>query len=235
MKSNTKKKKILSNDIKEIYYKKLNSLGIYIEFNEDNFLEAKAMIVGPKDSLYESGFLLFNIKFPKNYPFSPPDVSYVSRSRTRIHPNIYVAGHGSGNGKVCLSILGTWNGPKWTSIMDITTILLTLQSLLDSNPLHHEPGQEKNVSNENILYNQVIEYESINTLLLKNYLDIPHGFECFQENMIQEIDQNKESIFNRIEKLKKNENKKVTINFYRINISLNYSQLYLNVHNFIKY
>ena len=49
----------------------------------------------------------------------------------------------SGYGKVCLSILGTWSGPKWTSIMDITTVLLTLQSLLDENPLHHEPGQRK--------------------------------------------------------------------------------------------
>ena len=43
----------------------------------------------------------------------------------------------NGQGKVCLSILGTWAGPKWTSIMDITTVLLTIQSLLDKNPLHH--------------------------------------------------------------------------------------------------
>ena len=133
-------KRILNKDIKEISNQNLNSLGIYIQFNEDNFLEAKAMIVGPKDSLYEGGFLFFNINFPKNYPFSPPDVTYVSRNNIRIHPNIYV-GHGTGGyGKVCLSILGTWSGPKWTSIMDITTVLLTIQSLLDNNPLHHEPG-----------------------------------------------------------------------------------------------
>ena len=137
--------RIINRDIKEIQKLNLNSLGIYIQFNEDNFLEAKAMIVGPKDSLYEGGFLLFNIYFPKNYPFAPPDVVYVSRNRIRIHPNIYV-GHGTnGFGKVCLSILGTWSGPKWTTIMDITTVLLTIQSLLDNNPLHHEPGQEKNV------------------------------------------------------------------------------------------
>ena len=62
----------------------------YIQFEEDNFLNAKAMIVGPKDSLYEGGFLFFNIHFPKNYPFSPPDITYVSRNRIRIHPNLYV-------------------------------------------------------------------------------------------------------------------------------------------------
>ena len=146
-------KRILNKDIKEIEKQKLKSLGIYIHFNEENFLEAKAMIVGPKDTLYESGFLFFNIKFPKNYPFAPPDISYVSRNNIRIHPNIYVGGNKHGGGKVCLSILGTWSGPKWTSIMDITTILLTIQSLLDNNPLHHEPGQENNNTDMNQLYN----------------------------------------------------------------------------------
>ena len=62
-------KRILNKDIKEISKLNLNSLGIYIEFNESNILEAKAMIVGPRDSLYEGGFLFFNIYFPKNYPF----------------------------------------------------------------------------------------------------------------------------------------------------------------------
>ena len=133
-------KRILSKDMRAVEEQKLNSLGIYIHFNEENILEANAMIVGPKDSLYEGGFLFFKIKFPKNYPFSPPDVVYVSRNRVRIHPNLYVSSGTGGYGKVCLSILGTWSGPKWTTIMDISTVLLSLQSLLDSNPLSHEPG-----------------------------------------------------------------------------------------------
>ena len=35
-------------------------------------LEAYAMIIGPKGTLYEGGYLFFNIDFPKNYPYSPP-------------------------------------------------------------------------------------------------------------------------------------------------------------------
>jgi ubiquitin-protein ligase len=218
-------KRIINKDIKEFNSNNLNSLGIYIEFNENNFLEAKAMIIGPKDSLYEGGFLFFNINFPKNYPYSPPDITYVSRNKVRIHPNIYIGSGTNGFGKVCLSILGTWSGPRWTSIMDITTVLLTIQSLLDNNPLHHEPGQENNKTKQNDLYNEVIKYESINTLFLKNIIDPPIGFEIFQENMIKEKDKNKEIIKEYIENNSNNKPKHVIIGFYRIDLIIDYQQL----------
>tara|TARA_B100000214_G_scaffold12293_1_gene8794 strand:- start:998 stop:1705 length:708 start_codon:yes stop_codon:yes gene_type:complete len=217
--------RIINRDIKEIQKLNLNSLGIYIQFNEDNFLEAKAMIVGPKDSLYEGGFLLFNIYFPKNYPFAPPDVVYVSRNRIRIHPNIYV-GHGTnGFGKVCLSILGTWSGPKWTTIMDITTVLLTIQSLLDNNPLHHEPGQEKNVSQMNQLYNEVIEYDTMNTLIIKNITDTPKGFEIFLDDMKNELKTNYDNIQKKLLEKKDNDKKTINVHFYRINEVIDYHGL----------
>ena len=52
----------------------------------------------------------------------------------RMHPNLYV------QGKVCLSILGTYAGPSWSANMTLETILLNLQSLLDENPLANEPA-----------------------------------------------------------------------------------------------
>ena len=227
-------KRILNKDIKEISKQNLNSLGIYIQFNEDNFLEAKAMIVGPKDSLYEGGFLFFNIYFPKNYPFSPPDITYVSRNNIRIHPNIYV-GHGTkGFGKVCLSILGTWSGPKWTTVMDITTVLLTIQSLLDKNPLHHEPGQEKNETPMNQLYNQVIEYDTINTLILKNYIHPPTGFHIFLEDMKNEFKKYNKNIQNLLDQKKNEEKRKITVSFYRINVLIDYQLLLKNYHQLSK-
>ena len=42
-------KRILKKDIKSIQTQKLNDLGIYVEFNESNMLEAVAMILGPPD------------------------------------------------------------------------------------------------------------------------------------------------------------------------------------------
>jgi ubiquitin-conjugating enzyme E2 Z len=222
-------KRILKKDIREIDNQKLNDLGIYVKFNEENMLTAKAMITGPKDSLYEHAFLFFNIVFPKNYPYAPPDVSYVSRNNVRIHPNLYAGGHTNG-GKVCLSILGTWSGPKWTSIMDITTILLTIQSLLDDNPLHHEPGLKRS-ENTNTLYNEIIKYESLNTLLLKNYTDGGELFVSFRENMDMEIKKfGYDKLIDYVKEFcSKNNDSKVVVPIYRINTILSYSLLSNNI------
>ena len=227
-------KRILNKDMKEVEKQNLNSLGIYIEFNEENILEAKAMIVGPKDSLYEGGFMFFNIRFPKNYPYAPPDITYVSRSNVRMHPNIYVRNGTDGFGKVCLSILGTWSGPKWTSIMDISTVLLVIQSLLDNNPLHHEPGQENNNTKQNENYNEVIKYECINTLVIKNIIDPMESFHMFHEQMIKEFNNYNESISKFIESHKDTVKRNIQIGFYRININLDYQRLYNVYHQLLK-
>ena len=223
-------KRIINKDMKAIDEQNLKNLGIYIDFNEENMYQAKSLIIGPKGSLYEGGYLLFNILFPKNYPFSPPDVSYVSRNKTRIHPNLYVGHHSSGFGKVCLSILGTWSGPKWTSVMDITTVLLCIQSLLDNNPLHHEPGHEKNISKINTHYNEIIKYETINSLFLKNKTDIPHGFEIFKTIIDEKSKENKEHFLKIInDNIQKSPNTfMITCPIYRIQLRINYKDLLLN-------
>lgn len=174
-------RRILNRDTKAIQKHKLNEMGIYIEFDEENILSAKAMIIGPKDSIYSGGILFFTIDFPTNYPYSPPRVNYVSRGSIRIHPNLYT-GSSRDNylGKVCLSILGTWSGPQWTTIMDISSVLISIQSLLDNNPLDHEPGFSGKKTPSHTNYKRCVEYETIRTLILKNSTDIPEPFQCFQ-------------------------------------------------------
>ena len=221
-------KRIINKDLKSIEHNKLNENGIYIEFNEENMLKAKVMILGPVDSLYEGGYLFFNIDFPNNYPFSPPDVSYVSRNNIRIHPNLYVKNHKSGYGKVCLSILGTWNGPQWTTIMDISTVLLSLQSILDNDPLLNEPGfSKKNNHQKEIInnYNHVIFYENINTLLMKNYLDIPENYLIFKDIIVNKFNENYMNIYNNLFKYKDIDNKIINISIYNINCKINFKNL----------
>jgi len=215
-------KRILNKDIKEIKKNKLNELGIFIEFDEENLLEAKAMIIGPEDSLYQGGVLFFKIFFPKDYPYSPPDICYISINKIRIHPNLYTKHHKTGHGKVCLSILGTWSGPKWTSVMDVSTILLTIQSILDKNPLMHEPGVSNNEYITN--YNKIIEHENIITLFLKNSFNIPVGFEVFSEPIKENIIKYKDKLFDIIQKninIKEN----IKLSMYYLDYNIDYKSL----------
>lgn len=116
----------------------MRTAGIYYWSHEGDMRKGRALIIGPEDTPYAFCPLLFDIVLPDDYPFSPPKVTFVtSDGITRFHPNLYVAG------KVCLSILGTWSGPSWASIMSLSTVLLSIQSLLDNNPITNEPGWEK--------------------------------------------------------------------------------------------
>jgi len=51
---------------------------------------------GPEGTLYEGGYFKAVLKFPNDYPNSPPDMQFKSKMW---HPNIYP------DGKVCISIL----------------------------------------------------------------------------------------------------------------------------------
>ncbi len=138
--------------------KDLSGVGIYYIHDEDSLLRGHAMIFGPEGTPYAFCPLFFRIEFPTDYPFSPPKVTFLtSDGRTRFHPNLYV------EGKVCLSILGTWNGPSWQSTMSLSMVLVSLQALLDENPLRNEPGfggisksDEKGVK-----YSKILQYKLI--------------------------------------------------------------------------
>ncbi|KAF2354899.1 Ubiquitin-conjugating enzyme E2 [Trinorchestia longiramus] len=99
------------------------------------------MIVGESETPYAGGFFHFMFRFGPQYPFEPPRVccmtSYRFGCSVRFHPNLYV------NGYVCLSLLGTWDGPRWSAANNLSSVLLSIQSILTSNALCHEPGMEK--------------------------------------------------------------------------------------------
>ena len=214
-------KRIVNVDMKKI--KDLNDSDIYIEFDESNILKAYAVIFGPSDSLYQGSVLFFEIDFPTNYPFNPLKIKYINNGNNiRIHPNIYV------NGKVCLSIIGTWSGPKWTSIMDVSSVLLSIKSLLDNSPLHHEPGYSNKTIKKNIelskIYNEVILHNSVYYLYNRNSKYIPKNFNIFKNLIQDKYNQNKLYIDSIIDK---NIDIKTRIEFpiYRIYNYIQYNKL----------
>lgn len=79
-------------------------------------------IIGPEKSPYEGGLFKLEIKFPVDYPFKPPTVTFLTKV---YHPNINSAGG------ICISILKD----DWVPSLTIGKVLLSISSLLtDPNP-----------------------------------------------------------------------------------------------------
>jgi len=130
----------------------LEECGIIYRHSETDMLTGYACIVGPADSLYFGGYYFFVFKFPTNYPHSPPIVSYLTiTGNIRFHPNFYA------NKKVCVSIVNTWRGEQWSGCQNIRSVLMTFQSLLDKEPLLHEPGI-RSAHSDFIPYHTMVEY-----------------------------------------------------------------------------
>lgn len=159
-----------------------SDLAIAVACRDVDVRNVKALIVGPHETPYEFGFFEFTIKFPKTYPSSAPNVQCITTNggRCRFNPNIYA------NGKVCLSILGTWRGERgeeWSSAQGMESILLSIQSLMSSNPYENEPGYENANEPEDKgkqeAYVQKIRHESLRISViarLEGYLGLrPDG------------------------------------------------------------
>lgn len=216
-------KRIANIDMKQIKLMNLNESGIFIEFDESDITKATAMIIGPKNTPYENGGLFFYIEFPFNYPFSPPKVEYMSNSFIRCHPNLY-RGKQRNNyrGKVCLSVLNTWSGPKWTSVMHIGSILLTIQSILTNDPLHHEPGYEQETGQRNEIYNDIVNYNTIQFLIYGNLIQQENY--VFTEIIQKHLLENKDEILGKISSLMKKYEKptRITMDTYRMDVTIDY-------------
>ncbi|KAG4030204.1 hypothetical protein MFRU_013g02230 [Monilinia fructicola] len=118
-----------------------SDLSLAVACRDIDVRKVQAIIIGPPDTPYEFGFFDFAIKFGKEYPAKAPNViaTTTNGGRCRFNPNIYA------QGKVCLSILGTWRGERgeeWSSAQGLESILISIQSLMSSNPYENEPGFE---------------------------------------------------------------------------------------------
>ncbi|OJJ04371.1 hypothetical protein ASPVEDRAFT_43853 [Aspergillus versicolor CBS 583.65] len=116
-------------------------LSFAVDYEESDIRNVRAIILGPPDTPYQFGLFEFTIKFGKDYPARPPSVKAVTTNSgsCRFSPNLYAGG------KVCLSILGTWTGERgeqWSSAQGLESILISIQSLMSSNPYEYEPGYE---------------------------------------------------------------------------------------------
>ncbi|XP_070835737.1 (E3-independent) E2 ubiquitin-conjugating enzyme UBE2O isoform X3 [Chaetodon trifascialis] len=112
--------------------------GIMVKTFEDRMDLFSALIKGPTRTPYEDGLFLFDIQLPNIYPAVPPLFRYLSQCSGRLNPNLY------DNGKVCVSLLGTWIGKgteRWTSKSSLLQVLISIQGLILVNePYYNEAG-----------------------------------------------------------------------------------------------
>mmetsp|Transcript_9077 Transcript_9077/g.28899 ORF Transcript_9077/g.28899 Transcript_9077/m.28899 type:complete len:218 (-) Transcript_9077:1059-1712(-) len=134
-------KKKLMNELKAL--KKDPVPGFIVRVNEQNLLEWDVVILGPPDTLFETGIFPARLSFPEDYPFSPPKLVFAPA--VPYHPNVYP------NGEVCISILHTPDplnpdeaGHCWSPVQRVETILLSVISMLSdpnlSSPANVDAG-----------------------------------------------------------------------------------------------
>ncbi|CAH1400142.1 unnamed protein product [Nezara viridula] len=98
---------------------------------EDCLFEWQVAIFGPPETLYQGGYFKARMKFPQDYPYSPPTMKFLTKVW---HPNVYE------NGDLCISILhppiddpqsGELPCERWNPTQTVRTILLSVISLLN--------------------------------------------------------------------------------------------------------
>jgi baculoviral IAP repeat-containing protein 6 len=174
---------------------------ILVRVDEINNRLIKALITGPIDTPYDSGIYIFNIYIPDSYPSGPPKMIHENNGNKRINPNIY------NNGKVCLSLLGTWNGrggENWNSrTSTLLQLLISVQSqILIDKPIFNEPGHETDIGSDygnrkNKDYNQYIRYFN----MCHSMIDILNNIDkyiCFKDIIINHFKYKKDHINNTI-------------------------------------
>ena len=120
------------------------SASIFVRAASDRLDKARAMLSGPEGTPYFGGLFLFDVLFPARYPDVPPLLSLdtTGGGRARLNPNLYA------DGKVCLSLLGTWHGSdaseKWDAdAANLWRVLVSVQGMiLVADPYFNEPGVE---------------------------------------------------------------------------------------------
>ena len=103
----------------------------------------RVAISAPEGTPYAAGVFVFDVRFPPSFPAAPPSVTMLTTGRgtVRFNPNLYECG------KVCLSLLGTWEGKggeTWNAeTSTLLQVLVSIQALIFvSDPYYNEPGFE---------------------------------------------------------------------------------------------
>lgn len=116
---------------------------IYVRTYDSRLDLLRCLIIGPTDTPYEYAPFLVDLYLSPDFPHVPPTAHFHSWTSGlgRINPNLYE------EGKICLSLLGTWPGKGagegWSKNATILQVLISLQGLvMVPKPFYNEAGFE---------------------------------------------------------------------------------------------
>jgi len=160
------------------------SSSIFVRIDERYMNALKVLIIGPKDTPYENGCFDFDFLADVEYPNKAPLVNFNTNGSGsfRFNPNLYA------EGKVCLSLLGTWEGKNpgesWNpATSTLLQVMISIQSLiLIDHPYFNEPGHERNYGTSDGIYaskkyNIPVKYHTVKLAMLGQLEKPAFGFE----------------------------------------------------------
>lgn len=152
---------------------------ILVRAYEDRTDLLRSLIIGPENTPYEDAPFVIDWQLDSNFPQSPPIAHFLSwtNGNGRVNPNLYE------EGKVCLSILGTWAGDKnetWSAARSsLLQALVSIQGLvLVKEPWFCEPAFEKLRGTEDGIVNSRLYSEKAYVLsrgFVRRALELPPG------------------------------------------------------------
>merc|ERR1712146_735897 len=124
-----------------------STAGIFVRFDEDKPRYLQACLLGVQGTPYESGAFVFDIFIPDDYPNTNCLITHTTKNAGQVHANNGPGGFSpnlhQNSGKVCLSLLGTWDGPGWQAGKSnvYTALSAILFGILGAeHPYYMEPG-----------------------------------------------------------------------------------------------
>lgn len=152
---------------------------ILVRAFEDRTDLLRCLIIGPENTPYQDAPFVIDWMLDSNFPHTPPIAHFLSwtNGNGRVNPNLYE------EGKVCLSILGTWAGDRnetWSAARSsLLQAFVSIQGLvLVKEPWFCEPAYEKLRGTEEGIVNSRLYNEKAYVLsrgFVRRALEIPLG------------------------------------------------------------
>ncbi|ANZ73900.1 Ubiquitin-conjugating enzyme subunit [Komagataella phaffii CBS 7435] len=172
--SNAAAASILLRQFRELTDPKKGVPCFHIELEDDNiFLWNIGVMVLNKESIYHGGYFKGQMKFPLDFPFSPPTFRFTPAI---YHPNVYR------DGRLCISILHQGGGDPttdepdsetWSPAQTVESVLISIVSLLEdpniSSPANVDAAVDYRKNTEKYKERVLQEVE-------RSRQDIPEGF-----------------------------------------------------------